>query len=119
MRVFGRSTHSLSGCRLEDLCVDACRFERVFHACFASVYAHNSPEHMTKAAAEGGGFVGRRVRAVVGAMVNLYLARFMGTVHPFLFSCSSTIHFTKVNWDHFSILFHHLLIRIEINIMLI
>ena len=56
--VFGRSIHILSGCCLEDVCVDACRFERVFRACFASVSAHNSPECMTKAAAEGGAVVG-------------------------------------------------------------
>ena len=76
MRVFGFFIHSLLGCRLEDVCVDACRFERAFRACFASVYARNSPECITKAAAEGVGFVGR----VVGVVVMWYLVRFIGLV---------------------------------------
>ena len=59
MCVFGRSIHGLLGRRLEDICVDACRFERVFRAGFTCVYAHNSPERMTKAAAEDGGCVER------------------------------------------------------------
>ena len=76
MCVFGRSIHSLLGCRLEDVCVDACRFERVFRACFASVYAHNSPERMTKAAAEGGAFVGLMVIRYLDGCIGVGLFTF-------------------------------------------